>query len=55
MENGDLEFLTVGHQKLAIRALKGSKHPGLMWLPGYRSHMMGGKALALNEFAKNND
>ncbi|MBH9986940.1 alpha/beta hydrolase [Bartonella sp. W8098] len=55
MENGDLEFLTVGHQKLAIRALKGSKHPGLMWLPGYRSHMMGGKALALNEFAKSND
>ena len=55
MQNGDLEFLTVGHQKLAIRALKGSKHPGLMWLPGYRSHMMGGKALALNEFAKNND
>ena len=55
MENGALEFLTIGHQKLAIRALKGDKHPGLIWLPGYRSHMMGGKAVALNEFARKNN
>lgn len=54
MGNGDLDFLTVGHQKLALRALKGKKHPGLIWLPGYRSHMMGGKAIAINEFAEKN-
>lgn len=55
MENSELEFLSVGHKKLALRALNGNKRPGIVWLPGYRSHMMGTKAVAINEFAQTND
>lgn len=55
MENSKLEFLSVGQTKLAVRALQGNKQPGIVWLPGYRSHMLGSKAVAINEFAQNND
>ncbi|WP_297323134.1 alpha/beta hydrolase [uncultured Bartonella sp.] len=54
MENSKPEFFAVGHRKLAVRALKGNRQPGIVWLPGYRSHMMGTKAIAIDEFAQTN-
>lgn len=54
MAKNELEFSVVGQNKLAVRALGGDKKPGIVWLPGYRSHMLGSKATAINEFAENN-
>lgn len=49
------EFITVGEnndaRQIAIRKLEGKK-PGLVWLGGYRSDMLGTKAEALEIWAK---
>lgn len=51
------EFLQVGEggeaRQIAVRHLKG-KAPGLVWLGGYRSDMIGTKAEKLNEWAAAN-
>ncbi len=51
------EFINVGDghnaRKIAIRH-HGGKSPGLVWLGGYRSDMLGTKAEALDEWAKQN-
>jgi len=40
-------------RNIAVRARQGS-HPGLVWLGGYRSDMLGTKAEALDQWAANN-
>lgn len=55
MAKGELEYSIVDQTKLAVRVLNGHKKPGIMWLPGYLSHMLGSKAVALNAFAEEND
>ena len=49
------EFLTVGHgedaRSIAIRHIEG-KTPGVVWLGGYRSDMLGTKAQALEEWCR---
>ena len=51
------EFIEVGEgnnaRNIAIRHLEG-KSPGLVWLGGYRSDMIGTKAEALDQWAKEN-
>lgn len=51
------EFIAVGagtqERKIAVRHRPG-KTPGLVWLGGYRSDMLGTKALALDEWAGQN-
>lgn len=57
MTNPPPEFIEVGTannaRKIAIRHLEG-KSPGLVWLGGYRSDMVGTKAEALDQWAKEN-
>ena len=49
--------ITVGSgplaRDIAVRKLEGAS-PGLVWLGGYRSDMLGTKVEALNNWAKNN-
>lgn len=49
-----LEFIDVGEgpsaRKIAVRRRPG-KGPGLVWLGGFKSDMLGGKAVALDAFA----
>lgn len=49
------DFIEVDGASIAVRFRKGSKTPGLMWLGGYRSDMLGTKAVALDEWAAAND
>lgn len=45
-----LEHVEVAGESIAVRCRAG-RAPGLVWLGGYRSDMMGTKALALDEWA----
>jgi len=47
-----LQFLNVGGDKIALRYREGKKQPGLFWLGGYRSDMMGIKACFLDRLAQ---
>jgi len=47
-----LQFLDVQGDKIALRYREGKKHPGLFWLGGYRSDMMGTKACFLDDLAQ---
>lgn len=56
----NLQFTNVGNnengqkiRKIAVRKTDG-KNPGLVWLGGYRSDMLGGKAMALQSWAEEN-
>jgi pimeloyl-ACP methyl ester carboxylesterase len=53
-----LQKISVGNgddaRNIAVRCRQG-KNPGLVWLGGYRSDMMGSKAQALDEWAKRNE
>lgn len=56
----NLQYLTMPAQKnsekgrqIAVRQSSGS-NPGLVWLGGYRSDMLGGKAIALQNWADEN-
>ncbi|MCZ2203475.1 alpha/beta hydrolase [Bartonella sp. A5(2022)] len=40
---------------LAVRHYKGNRSPGLVWLSGYRSDMLGSKAMTVDAFAQKND
>lgn len=57
MKSQTPEFIQVGEgsnaRNIAIRHLEG-KSPGLVWLGGYRSDMIGTKAEALDEWANQN-
>lgn len=55
MGNGDLQFINVDDTKIAVRLRKGKKVPGLVWLGGYRSDMLGTKAAYLDDFAAHSD
>jgi len=45
------EFLRVGEERIALRHRVGKTPPGLVWLGGYGSDMMGTKACYLDSFA----
>lgn len=45
------QFVTVDSVKIAVCYREGKGSPGLVWLGGYRSDMMGTKAVAVDEFA----
>lgn len=47
-----LEFLTVQNTQIALRYRHGDKSPGFVWLGGYRSDMLGTKAVFLDDFAQ---
>ncbi|WP_457940204.1 alpha/beta hydrolase [Mesorhizobium sp. 10J20-29] len=47
------EFLDVGGNAIAVRRVTGSE-PGVVWLGGYRSDMLGTKAETLSEWASAN-
>lgn len=44
-----VEFLTVGDRQIAVERRSG-RQPGLFWLSGFRSDMLGSKAVALDQF-----
>ncbi len=45
------EFIDVDGTKIAVRYRAGDKLPGVVWLGGYRSDMLGTKAVILDEWA----
>lgn len=45
------EFIDVDGAKIALHHRAGSKSPGVVWLGGYRSDMLGTKAVVLDEWA----
>jgi len=47
----EVEFLTVGDDRIAVRYRAGVQQPGLVWLGGYGSDMLGTKASFLDDFA----
>jgi len=47
-----LQFLDIDGEKIALRYRKGQKQPGICWLSGYRSDMMGTKACFLDGLAE---
>ena len=55
MDDNSLKFLEIGtgaeRYALAIRARDGAA-PGVFWLSGYKSDMMGTKAVALAQWAE---
>ncbi|RCL00644.1 MAG: Abhydrolase [Candidatus Tokpelaia sp. JSC188] len=50
-KNASLQFLSVDGIEIAVRYRQGNKMPGLVWLGGYRSDMMGFKAVAVDALA----
>ncbi|WP_455482018.1 alpha/beta hydrolase [Bartonella sp. B35(2025)] len=49
------QFFSFEGTALAVRHRKGSGSPGLVWLSGYRSNMLGSKAVTIDIFAQKND
>ncbi|RCL02884.1 MAG: abhydrolase [Candidatus Tokpelaia sp. JSC161] len=45
------QFIEIDETKIAVLERKGKKQPGLFWLGGYRSNMMGTKASAIDILA----
>lgn len=52
MNSDAVQFLNVDDIKIAARYRAGDKAPGLVWLGGYCSDMMGGKAQHLDQWAQ---
>ena len=48
------EYLAVDGERIALRQRRG-RAPGIVWLGGFRSDMLGTKAEALHEWAQQND
>ncbi len=48
------EFLDVDGRNIAVRHTNGAKAPGVVWLGGYRSDMLGTKAVVLDDWAQKN-
>jgi len=55
MNDVNLEFIDVNGVSIAVRHRQGSKQPGIVWLGGYRSDMIGTKAVALDQWAAQNE
>ncbi|EJF91066.1 alpha/beta hydrolase [Bartonella tamiae] len=55
MNGIDLQFLNVNNTDIAVRYRKGKTKAGLVWLSGYRSDMLGAKALRVDAFANKHD
>lgn len=53
MATGSPDFQEVAGERIAVRRLAG-RDPGLVWLGGFRSNMLGTKAEALHEWAAAN-
>ncbi|WP_455477077.1 alpha/beta hydrolase [Bartonella sp. B41] len=53
-QNIPCQFFSFEGITLAVRYRKGSSFPGLVWLSGYRSNMLGSKATMVDFFAKKN-
>ncbi|MHC5306192.1 alpha/beta hydrolase [Bartonella sp. LJL80] len=51
MTHEEVQFLSLEHGQIAVRARHGTGNPGLVWLSGYRSDMLGAKAVAVDSFA----
>ncbi|WP_041583139.1 alpha/beta hydrolase [Bartonella australis] len=49
------QFFSFKNVALAVRYRKGNRSPGLVWLSGYQSHMLGDKAVMVDAFARKND
>ncbi|MBX4335316.1 alpha/beta hydrolase [Bartonella raoultii] len=49
------QFFSFEDTALAVRHRKGHCFPGLVWLSGYQSNMLGNKALLVDHFAQKND
>ncbi|KXF79206.1 2-hydroxymuconic semialdehyde hydrolase [Paramesorhizobium deserti] len=45
------DFIDVNGARIAVHHRPGAKAPGIVWLGGYRSDMMGGKAVHLDQWA----
>lgn len=52
MSVSEPEFLDVDGTNIALRLRKGTQAPGVVWLGGYRSDMLGTKAVVLDEWAE---
>ncbi|WP_455480780.1 alpha/beta hydrolase [Bartonella sp. B12(2025)] len=54
-QNISHQFFSFEDIALAVRHRKGDSSPGLVWLPGYQSDMLGCKAMLVDSFAQKND
>lgn len=54
MTDETVQFLDVNGTQIALRHRKAEKAPGLVWLGGYCSDMLGGKAQHLDQWALEN-
>ncbi|WP_208435534.1 alpha/beta hydrolase [Bartonella phoceensis] len=54
-QNVSLQFFSFEDTALAVRYRKGKRSPGLVWLPGYLSDMLGDKAVFVDNFAQDHD
>ncbi|CAK00551.1 alpha/beta hydrolase [Bartonella tribocorum] len=54
-QNISCQFFSFEDTALAVRHRKGRHFPGLVWLPGYLSDMLGDKAVFVDNFAQKND
>lgn len=54
MTDSSLQYLDVNGTNIALRLRVGEKAPGLVWLGGYCSDMLGSKAQHLDQWALNN-
>ncbi|CAF25551.1 alpha/beta hydrolase [Bartonella quintana] len=54
-QNIPCQFFSFEGTDLAVRHRKGSCSPGLVWLSGYQSYMLGKKAVMVDFFAQKND
>lgn len=52
MSGENVQFLNVGDTEIALRYRSGNNAPGLIWLGGYCSDMLGGKAQHLDQWAQ---
>ncbi|EJF76101.1 alpha/beta hydrolase [Bartonella birtlesii] len=54
-QNISCEFFSFEGTSLAVRYRKGHDSPGLVWLSGYQSDMLGSKAMLIDQFAQKSD
>lgn len=52
MSEAQPDFIDVNGANIAVRHRPGRKAPGVVWLGGYRSDMLGTKAVVLDEWAQ---
>ncbi len=52
MSTAEPDYIDVDGAKIAVRQRAGQVAPGIVWLGGYRSDMLGTKAVILDEWAE---